>query len=198
MSQVKAARALGLSQAVLSKIESGLREPTAEEMARFAGLYEKTIQFFFDPSHGSVSEKLEKYFAKNARHHRIDMAFLYGSFARGWPRADSDVDIGLVFNSGHGASAQGIYNSIADISLDLATILKCEVSIVAVDPRAWLPMLYYNIIVLGRPVYRSDDIALARFKGEAIMQMEDFKVMGEGFQIAAAKAAFARAKDAEI
>ncbi|MBI2091468.1 MAG: helix-turn-helix domain-containing protein [Deltaproteobacteria bacterium] len=48
ITQVEAAKALKLSQAVLSKIESGIREPTAVELKRFSELYNKQVTYFFE------------------------------------------------------------------------------------------------------------------------------------------------------
>lgn len=45
--QKRAAEACGLSQSVLSKIESGKREPTAVELKRLADFYNKSLSFFF-------------------------------------------------------------------------------------------------------------------------------------------------------
>ena len=41
-------KALGFSQAVLSKIEQGHREPTAVELKRLADFYKKPLSFFFN------------------------------------------------------------------------------------------------------------------------------------------------------
>lgn len=63
MTQVEVSKALKLSQAVLSKIESGIREPTAAELNRFAGLYSKPISYFFEGANTSLTfeEPFKKY-----------------------------------------------------------------------------------------------------------------------------------------
>ncbi len=63
MTQVEVSKALKLSQAVLSKIESGIREPTAAELGRFARLYNKPTSYFFEEEKPSptVEEPFKKY-----------------------------------------------------------------------------------------------------------------------------------------
>lgn len=56
LTQTSVAKTLGLSQAVLSKIESGSREPTATELKRFADLYKKPVTYFFELTETSISE----------------------------------------------------------------------------------------------------------------------------------------------
>ena len=42
--------------------------------------------------------KLKEFFGQKASQYEIDLAFLYGSWARGYPRSDSDVDLALIFS----------------------------------------------------------------------------------------------------
>jgi len=42
--------------------------------------------------------KLKDYFKQKASGYRIEMAFLYGSWHRGYPRNDSDLDLALLFS----------------------------------------------------------------------------------------------------
>jgi len=69
------------------------------------------------------------------------MAFLYGSWARGLPRLDSDVDIALVFSKA--LSVDDIFKHITDISLLLSRDIHSEVNIIPVYSDFKKPMLYY-------------------------------------------------------
>lgn len=42
--------------------------------------------------------KLEDYFKQKASGYHIEMVFLYGSWARGYPRHDSDIDLAVLFS----------------------------------------------------------------------------------------------------
>jgi len=44
-----------------------------------------------------IIETLKRFFREEAENYGLEMAFLYGSWARGFPREDSDIDIALLF-----------------------------------------------------------------------------------------------------
>lgn len=190
MTQVEVSKALKLSQAVLSKIESGIREPTAAELNRFARLYNKPISYFFDNAKAPLTDILKKNFKRRPSFPNINMVFLYGSFARGPSKEESDVDIGIVFKGQ--LSEEKVFSIISDISLALTYELKREINIVSVKLDNWQPMLYYNIIVLGVPIFITDEKEHLSVRWEAIHQMEDFAAMGLVWQIAAARASLRR------
>jgi len=41
---------------------------------------------------------LKSFFEESASAYKIEMAFLYGSWARGFPKSSSDVDVAIVFS----------------------------------------------------------------------------------------------------
>lgn len=187
LTQTLVAKTLGISQAVLSKIESGSREPTAAELSNFASLYKKPIAYFFEESTEPVAAALKAFFKENARSLNIGMAFLCGSFARGLPNERSDIDIAVIFDT-DGMADEKMFEVISEISFDLSNRFGREVNIIAVKTGNWKPMLYYNIIVLGELLFAKDRDEYLSARWEAIRQMEDFVAMGLAWQMAAARA----------
>jgi len=130
---------------------------------------------------------LEGFFAENAqRDFGIEMVFLYGSWARGAPRDESDVDIAILF-SDEIRSEKAAFDHMTDISYRLAEELGKEVNIIRIHPDFRKPMLYYNAIVFGVPVYIRHGERYARIITEAIYHMEDFSIFGLNWQYEVAR-----------
>lgn len=129
----------------------------------------------------TIITRLSDFFAGNAGQYSMEMASLYGSYARGYPKEESDVDLGVLFFEEISEAAQ-IHYLITDISYRLTHILKKEVNIVVIDRDFSHPMLYYNIIILGLPLYIEDWDKYLTLKLEAIHQMEDFQLFGIPWQ----------------
>ncbi|MCZ7625727.1 MAG: hypothetical protein C3F12_05170 [Candidatus Methylomirabilota bacterium] len=129
---------------------------------------------------------LEEFFRNNAGRYGIDMALLYGSWATGFPRPDSDIDIALVFSQKLSCEEE-IFRHITDISLRLSRELHSEVNVIAIDPSFGKPMLCYNAIVSGVPVFFEDFNRYVDLKNEAVSQMEDFSLFGRDWQLTVAK-----------
>jgi predicted nucleotidyltransferase len=110
------------------------------------------------------------------------MAFLYGSWARGFPKEDSDVDIAIVFIKEPGSDDE-LFRSLNDISLPLSKELGREVNSIAIQSNFNKPMLYYNAIILGIPVFIRDTDKYLRLRNEAVFQMEDFNLFGIDWQV---------------
>ncbi len=127
-----------------------------------------------------IINTLKDFLKVQAHHYKIDMAFLYGSWARGFPRPDSDIDIALLFSEA--LSSGEAFNRINNISLFLSSRLHIEVNIMEIHKDFKKPMLYYNAIVLGIPVYKEDLTKYIRLKNEAIYQMEDYSIFGIDWQ----------------
>ena len=85
-------------------------------------------------------EYLRRFFADCADACEIDMAFLYGSRAKGLPRIDSDVDVAVLFGK-QDLSEEEAFARIADISLKLANLLKMEVNVLHIHDDFRKPML---------------------------------------------------------
>ncbi|MBI5402001.1 MAG: nucleotidyltransferase domain-containing protein [Ignavibacteriae bacterium] len=137
-------------------------------------------------SRDDLIKKLKDFFNKNADFYDIDMAFLYGSWARGFPKETSDVDIAVFFYPEKDSEDEE-FNIITDISLKLSEIIRKEINIILIRTDFRKPMLYYNAIVLGQPIYIKNTERYISLKNEVIYQMEDFSIFGIGWQLLIAK-----------
>lgn len=124
---------------------------------------------------------LESFFYKNSARYQIDMVFLYGSWAYGHPMEDSDIDLAIVFTPGLLGEEEKFF-SITDISYLLMKELKREVNIISISQDFRHPMLYYNAVTFGVPIFVKDADRYLMLKLEAICQMEDFQIFGTEWQ----------------
>ncbi len=131
-----------------------------------------------------IKNMLECRFKEIADAYRIEAAFLYGSWARGFPKESSDVDIAIVFSET--GDEDRVFEMITDITLSLMKEIRLEINIIPVFLDFRKPMLYYNAIVLGTPVFIRDQSRYAALLNEAMFQMEDFSIFGVGWQLAIA------------
>lgn len=132
-----------------------------------------------------IKNILECHFKEISDAYGIEMAFLYGSWARGYPKESSDVDIAIVFIENE--EEDKVFGKITDLTLSLMGEIKLEVSIIPIFLDFRKPMLYYNAIVLGTPVFIRDRDKYAALLNEAIFQMEDFSIFGTGWQLEVAE-----------
>lgn len=130
--------------------------------------------------------RLKEYFKEKADTYKINMAFLFGSYARGYPKEESDIDIALYF-SPEMESDQELFNFTTNISVDLMKKIKAEINVIPIYKDFRKPMLYYNAVILGIPLYVRDSSEYALLFNQAIFQMEDFELFGTRFQREAAK-----------
>jgi len=129
---------------------------------------------------------LKQFFKEKAQDYELEMVFVYGSWARGTPRQDSDLDIAILFSTKN-LSDQLSFPYITDLSLSLSQELALEVNIIVIHRDFRLPMLYYNAIVLGIPVFIKNDTSFINLKIMAIAQMEDFSIFGSKWQLQLAR-----------
>ena len=134
----------------------------------------------------NLIEHLQIYFERNAALLQVEMAFLYGSRAEGFPREDSDVDLGILF-AGSRESEKELFEATTKISIALSSIVKADVNVVPIYSDFRKPMFYYNIIVKGIPIYMRESSNYLQLRKEAIDHMEDFKIFGIKWQVAIAK-----------
>ena len=125
---------------------------------------------------------LKSFFNKKAQRYGLEMAFLYGSWARGFPKENSDVDIAIVFTKENGSDDE-LFRYLNDMSLSLSKELGREVNSIAIQSNFNKPMLYYNAVVLGIPVFIKDSDKYLRLRNEAVFQMEDFNLFGIDWQV---------------
>ena len=129
---------------------------------------------------------LKNFFEKETLHDGVEMAFLYGSWARGVPKEDSDVDIAVVFTREPGSDDE-LFRYLNDLTLSLSKELGREVNCIAIESNFNKPMLYYNAVVLGLPVFIKDHNKYVRLRNEAVFQMEDFSLFGMDWQVRVTK-----------
>lgn len=125
--------------------------------------------------------KLKDYFKQKASVYYIEIAFLYGSWARGYPHHNSDLDLALLFSSQINTE-ESLFALVTQISYELSKDLGREVNIIPIYRDFPHPMLYYNAIILGRPLYIKDKDKFLQLKLESIYQMEDFQIFALPWQ----------------
>lgn len=133
-----------------------------------------------------IIDYLERFFRNSSAQYGIEMAFLYGSWARGFPRQDSDIDVAILF-SPEISTEEEIFERITDISLLLSSDLRSEVNAIPLSLDFGKPMLYYNAIASGVPLFFKDFSRYVDLKNEAVFQMEDFNIFGRDWQLAVAR-----------
>lgn len=133
----------------------------------------------------NLLDRLKGFFNQKAHNYGVELAFLYGSWAKGLPREDSDVDIAIVFSKKI-ETENRLFEKINDLSLELSKEINKEISIIPIFSDFRKPMLYYNAIILGKPLYVESADRYAQFFLESIYQMEDFNIFGSKWQLQAA------------
>ncbi len=77
--------------------------------------------------------------------------------------------------------------SLPSFSVALMRMLRVEANVLPVYLDFRKPMLYYNAIVRGIPVFLREPEGYSRLRNEAIFQMEDFQLFGVKWQLDVAK-----------
>lgn len=83
---------------------------------------------------------LQNFFKENVYHSSIDIAFLYGSYARGFPKEASDIDIAVVLSE-NVLSDEKRLDLVTDISVSLSAELAWEVNVLSIYDDFRSPML---------------------------------------------------------
>lgn len=136
-----------------------------------------------------LPDQLKRFFKREADSFSVQMAFLYGSRAHGMERDDSDVDLAVVFDKQ--VSDDEMFSRIDAMALKLVALLGLDVNILPIYSDFRKPMLYYNAIAKGLPLFIGDLDAYLNLRLEAVFQMEDFQIFGVRWQIEAARRNFA-------
>ena len=130
---------------------------------------------------------LEKLFRREAEGIGLEAAFLFGSRSWGLPRQDSDVDIAVLFTNMEGLCDDDIFQRLTALTLKLTRTLNLETNILPIYPDFRKPMLYYNAIVHGTPLFVKTPEYHTWLRLEAIRHMEDFQIFGVRWQVQAAR-----------
>ena len=144
-----------------------------------------------------ITTHLKKFFKEKASCYKVEDAFLYGSWARGFPREDSDIDIAVVLSDEISLQDE-IFETITTISLSLTDEIGLDVNVIPIRCDFNKPMLYYNAIVLGEPVFIKDFNKYIALRNEAIYHMEDFSIFGLNWYLNIARKNLEELKNARI
>jgi predicted nucleotidyltransferase len=128
-------------------------------------------------------EGFKKYFRDNAVKYGIEMAFLFGSYAVGFEKKESDIDIAVKLGGAIESDRDITFGVITDLSYDLSRISGREVSIIFIDKEFSKPMLFYNAIIHGIPLFISDKENYISLAIRALNEMEDFRIFGLKWQL---------------
>ena len=123
-----------------------------------------------------IIRHLKDFFDEKASFYGLEMVFLFGSWARGFPRQNSDIDIAVVFSQD--LSDEDYFERMTDISVLLSTELKREVNVIPIYKDFRKPMLYYNAIISGMAIYILEGDQYVKMKNDAIFHMEDYSIWG--------------------
>lgn len=127
-----------------------------------------------------IIQILNGYFKEKADFFNIDLAFLYGSYASGHPMKESDIDVAVL--SDKEMNEDMAFDIVSSISLELTEQLKREANVLYIDTELPKPMLHYNAIVHGIPVFIKDFEQYVDVRLKAIAMMEDFSLFGTKWQ----------------
>lgn len=97
------------------------------------------------------------------------LVFLFGSFVSKQITANSDIDIGILFNK-----IPDIYE-INDIKEDLSSLLKRAVDVVVLNNAS--PILRMQVIKNGVLVIQKDRNVFSLFYGDTVKQYDDLKII---------------------
>ncbi|MCX7636196.1 MAG: nucleotidyltransferase domain-containing protein, partial [Syntrophales bacterium] len=87
-------------------------------------------------------QNLSAFFQREAGKFKITAAFVYGSWARGTPRADSDVDIALLF--AEEADDEDTFRHLTALTVALSDPPGRDAILIVIHLDFRHPMLYYN------------------------------------------------------
>ncbi|MCL4477544.1 MAG: nucleotidyltransferase domain-containing protein [Deltaproteobacteria bacterium] len=130
-----------------------------------------------------ILDILKTYFKTNAEKYGIKLAFLYGSYAHHNQTEQSDIDVALVFEEDKAKDKKNLFEVITDISIATGKLTGKDVEIIFIDSDFSKPLLYYNAIVHGKPLFVGDANCYIDYFLRAIYEMEDFSSFGLKWQL---------------
>jgi predicted nucleotidyltransferase len=133
----------------------------------------------------SCINRFKTYFQKKAKTLSLEAVFLFGSFAHGFEKTASDIDIAIVFSNDK--KRGDIFQVLTNLSHELSILSSKNVDVIWIDKDFSKPMLFYNAIVHGVPLFISDKEKYISLILRAIEEMEDFSIFGREWQIETAE-----------
>lgn len=94
-------------------------------------------------------EGFKKYFKDNAFKYGVETAFLFGSYAFGFEKKESDIDIAVTLNDAVESDRDITFDVIINLSYELSRISDREVSVIFIDKEFSKPILFYNAVIYG-------------------------------------------------
>lgn len=132
---------------------------------------------------GSIIEKLKDYFTLKAKEFGVEASFLFGSFAHGFEKEESDIDIAVVLSKEIEKDRENAFEVITELSYRISTLIGREAQVILIDKDFSKPMLFYNAIVHGIPLFISNKDMHISLILRAIEEMESFSLFGTEWQI---------------
>ncbi len=131
----------------------------------------------------NILETLKTYFMANAGNYGIKLAFLYGSYANNNQTEQSDIDVAVVFEEDRAKDEEKLFEVITDISIATSKLSGKDVEIICIDEDFSKPMLYYNAIIHGKPLFVCDVNYYIDYFLRALHTMEEFSGFGIKLQL---------------
>lgn len=130
-----------------------------------------------------IVEILKAYFRANSGVYGIKLAFLYGSYAHNNQTEQSDIDVAIVFEKDRAKVGKKLFEVITDISIATSKLSGKDVEIICIDEDFSKPMLYYNAIIHGKPLFVCDVNYYIDYFLRALHTMEEFSGFGIKLQL---------------
>ncbi|MGB9668707.1 MAG: type VII toxin-antitoxin system MntA family adenylyltransferase antitoxin [Thermosulfidibacteraceae bacterium] len=125
-----------------------------------------------------IIERIREIIEKNREKWKLKALFLFGSIAYGLATDNSDIDIAITFDNLE-IGEEEKEKIVKDIKKKITQETQREVDVVEIDENFSRPMLFYNAIINGIPIFVKDENWYKRMILRAICEMEDFSNMGE-------------------
>lgn len=121
----------------------------------------------------TTSDRVARYFASR-RPPGVAAAYLFGSHARGAPRADSDVDVGVVLHPALLTDRATQHRLALELASDLIATTHCNAVDVVVLNQA-SPELSSTVVTQGRRLYLADPEVDHQFRRTAQLRYADLR-----------------------
>ncbi len=103
--------------------------------------------------------------------------YLFGSYAHGFPRPNSDIDLGLLFD---GEDRNIIADKLESYNNALARILRKEIHLTALNAAS--PLLLKQVLSKGRCILVNEPKKNAYFQMTALAKIADFGIYKSKFE----------------
>ena len=124
----------------------------------------------------TMDRKLKRFFQKN--HKNINLAYLFGSYAKGRITPLSDVDVAVLLNDK--IEPKAYFDIQLDLSDQLSSYLKREAEVVILNRAD--PKLSYQVIKYGEIVFEKNLNLKADFERKALNIYFDLKPMFDFYE----------------